>query len=371
MKLECSTSELVEAVTRVSKAASPRSTLPVIEGMLMRAGRNGLYLCCYNLDMGITKNIDARVDEDGQVVVPLRFCDIVRHMPGDRVTIECNEKLIVSISSGDTVFEIVGMPTLEFPELPVVDDEHSFSVPENRLRTMITQTAHAISTRQERPIYTGALFEVESDTLRVITLDGYRVAVRTEEISSLETYDFIVPGRTLTEIGRLLRDCDEKAEIGVAKHNIVFIIDGYNVISRLMIGNFINYRTAFDFSTGMELSVKTSDILAGMERMAIVNTETNKSPVRCVFGGGKIRLQCETSVGRADSTVLCAADFEPVEIGFNNKYMMDAFRAADTDEVKIIISAANKTIRVLPPEGESFMFLLMPVVLNAARKSAE
>ena len=363
MKLDCLTAELVEALTHLSKAASPKSALPVIEGILMRAGRHGLYLCCYNLDMGITKTIDANVIEEGSVVVPLRFCDIIRHMPAGRVTIECNEKLVVNIRCEDTDFDIVGMPSLEFPELPVVDGDHNITIAEGKLRSMITQTAHAISTKQDRPIYTGALFEVEQSLLRIITLDGYRVAVRTEDAVNDDQYEFIVPGKTLAEIGRLLSDNDENVEICVAKHNIVFMINGYSVISRLMTGTFINYRTAFDLSTGKEMTVRTSDILKCVERMTLVNSEAQRSPVRCTFGDNRIRMRCETALGRADDTIRCAGDFEEVEIGFNNKYILDAFRAADTDEVRVVINNGNKAVRILPPEGEHFMFLLMPVML--------
>jgi len=361
MKLECAAAELVEALSHVSRAASPKSSLPVIEGIYMKAGRHGLYLCCYNLDMGITKTIDARVEEEGTVVVPLRFCDMVRHMPQGTITITCDEKYVVNIRCGQTDFDIIGMTALDFPDLPVVDGEHNISIEESKLKTMISQTAHAISTRQDRPVYTGALFEIENHAMRVITLDGYRIAVREESIVSPESYDFIVPGKTLGEIGKLLRDGGEMVDICVAKHNIIFLIDGYSVISRLMTGNFINYRTAFDMSIGHELSVKTSDIVKSVERMSLVNSESQKSPVRCSFGNDRIRVRCETPLGRADDTIVCEGDFDSIEVAFNNKYMLDAFRAADTDELRIIIAGGNKAVRILPPEGEHFMFMLMPV----------
>ena len=363
MKIDCNRQDIVDALTNVSRAAAVKSALTVIEGVFMKAGRYGLYLCCYNLDMGISKTVDASVEREGSVVVPKKFIDLVRKMPGDRVTVDCDEKLIVTISSGLAKYQINGMPSIDFPELPVVDGEHSISLSEAKLRSMISQTSHAISTRQEKPVYTGALFDVEKDTLHVVTLDGFRVAVRNESIMSLEEYQFIVPGKTLNEIKNLLSDSDDIAELSVAKHNIIFMINGYNIISRLMSGSFLNYRSAFKAENAMVARVKTSELSACADRISLLISESQKSPVHCFFDINSIRLVCSTQIGKADDEIDCDCDCEKLEIGLNGKYLLDAVKAADTDVLRILFKDARTPIQILPPDGDSFMFLLMPVML--------
>ncbi|MBQ4313468.1 MAG: DNA polymerase III subunit beta [Clostridia bacterium] len=355
----------MEALANVSRAAAPKSTLNIIEGIFMRAGRKGLYMCCYNLDMGIAKNINANVSHEGSVVMPIRLCEIVRRLPGERVSIEVDEKLRVHIKSDFSEFDIIGMPSIEFPELPTVDSEHSVIIPQGALRTMISQTSFAISSRTDKPVYTGALFEVEGGTMRAVTLDGFRVAVRIEEVKCDGTFNFIVPGKTLNELSKMLGDSDDSVEINVAKHNIIFFIDGYSIISRLMSGQFINYRTAFAVPAGStEVRVKTSTLVAAIERIALVVSEKYKSPVSCTFVPDHIRFVCETAIGRAEDEISCSCPCDKVRIGFNARYMLDAFRAVDTDEIRLLVTNGRTPVQVLPPEGEHFMFLLMPVMLN-------
>lgn len=371
MKIRCNRSELMEALSVVSRAAAAKSPLPVIEGIYLKASQSGLYLCCYNLDMGIAKTISASVSETGSVVLPIRLCDIVRKLPADFVEISCDDKLVTSIKSGASDFSIIGIRADEFPELPTVDSEHSITIEQKRLRSMLTQTAYAISTSDVNPIYKGALFETEPGVMRIVTLDGYRLAIRREEIDQQESYSFVVPGKTLSEVTKVLEESDEEVEINVAKHNIVFYINGYSIISRLLSGEFLDYRTTFTTDYNFEVRIKTSALIAGVERMSLVISESYRSPVRCVFGGDKVKLSCETPIGRADDEISCRSDFADIEIGFNNKYMIDAFRAVDTDEVLLRINTGEKPVQVLPPEGDSFLFLLLPVRLSAKQTPGE
>lgn len=362
MKFECNRSELLEAIVNVSRAASVKSALKVTEGILFRADISGVYVCCYNFDMSISKIVDADISERGSLVMPIRICDIVRRLPGERVSITCND-LMLHIESGPTEFDIEAMPAYEFPEVPTIETEHTFTLPQSKLKTMISQTAHAVSTKQDKPVYTGAMFELHPGEAHMVTLDGFRVAIRIEPTENSNSYEFIVPGKTLSEIGKMLSDKDDIVEIEVASHNIYFCIDGYNIISRLMVGKFVNYK-AFIKEASRKVRVKTSSLVAGVERMSLVISEANRSPVRCVFGNNRIRLSCETPMGRAEDEFPCEADFDDVVIGFNNKYLVDCFRAVDTDEVILSLENGSEPVQVLPPDGNHFIFLLLPIRLN-------
>lgn len=370
MKFECNRSEFLEVLINVSRAAAPKSALAVIEGIFMKATSSGLYLCCYNLDMGIARHVPAHITNTGAAVMPMRFIEMIKKLPGERVVIDCNEKYVVHIESDFSEFDIIAMPSDDFPELPIVEGDYSIEVSESKLRSMITQTTHALSTRPDRPVYTGALFKAGEGILKIVTVDGYRVAVRTEEVGCTARFDFIVPGKTLTDISRMLGDVEDLVEINVAKHNIVFLINGYSVVSRLMSGQFNDYLTLFNTSSSYVFTVKTSDILAGVERMALVISESHRNPVKCVFGGKRIKFSCETPVGRAETELPCSCpEFgKDMLIGFNNRYMVDAFKAVDTDSVRILISGEKLPVIVMPPEGSHFQFLLLPLLLNASEE---
>jgi len=365
MKVTCNRGELLEGLQNTARAAAVKSTMPVIEGILFRAEGSGVYLCGYNLEMGISKSIPAACEEDGSVVLPARVCDMIRRMPEERVEISCDERFVVNINSGETAFSIVGMRPDDFPELPGVDGEKSASVPEGLLKSMIAQTFYAISASDINPVYKGALFEIDDGNFSIITLDGYRLAVRNENISGEGGMRFIVPGKTLQEVRQLLGESDDAVEICAAPSNIILTVGGYNIISRLFTGDFVDYRAVFSREYAYEVRVKTADVAAAVDRVSLVNSESHRAPIKCVFGGGQIRMTCETAVGKADDKIPCECDFEDaVEIGFNSKYMQDAFKNVDCDEIILRILQPDKPVQVLPPEGEHFFFLLLPVRLS-------
>ena len=366
MRFECNRTDFLDALTNCSRASAQRSALAVIEGILMRATGSGLHLCCYNLDMGIAKNIPAHIHRTGAAVMPMRFIDMIRRLPGERVIIDCSEKLVVHIESDLTEFDIIAMPADDFPELPIVESEFSVQIEESKLRSIISQTSHAIYGNADKPIYTGALFEVDSGSLKVTTLDGCRVAIRNETVNSVGSFKFIVPGKSLVDVSRLLTDCQEMAEINVGKHNIVFLINGYSVVSRLLTGKFTDCSMLFNTSGCHTVQVKTSDVLAAVERMALVISESYKSPVRCTFSENNIKFSCETPVGRADSVIPCRSDCSSMTMGINNRFMVDAFKAVDTDEIRLMIVDRMRPMIILPPEGEHYKFLIMPLNLNDA-----
>lgn len=368
MRFECNRTDFLDALINCSRAAAQKSALAVIEGILMRASGNGLHICCYNLDMGIAKNIPAHIHRTGSAVMPMKLIEMIRRLPGERVIIDCSEKLVVHIESDLTEFDIIAMPADDFPELPIVESEFSVQIEESKLRSIISQTSHAIYTNADKPIYTGALFEVDDGSLKVTTLDGCRVAIRNETVNSVGSSKFIVPGKSLTDVSRLLSDSEETAEINVGKHNIVFLINGYSVVSRLLTGKFTDCSMLFNLSGSRTVKVKTADVLAAVERMALVISESYKSPVRCTFSENKIKFSCETPVGRADSVISSVSDDVSMTMGINNRFMVDAFKAVDTDEIRIMIVDRMRPMIILPPEGEHYKFLIMPLNLNDAPK---
>ncbi len=366
MKIKCNRELLSDAISKVSRAVSLRSTIAALEGIYFRTEESSLYICGYNLELGISTKILANVYEEGCVVLSSRlFCEIVRKMPGDELEITCNENLITTIRSSESEYSIIGISPSDFPELPVIESERRISLSQGMLKSMIAQTLFAVSDNDSRPVCTGSLFEISEDKIRVVSVDGFRLAMRTEPITSTFSTSFIVPKKTLEEILRLLEDDEEKrTEICATRRHIEFIVNGCVIISRLIEGEFLDYNNAIPTGNNTEIKVSTRRMIEASERMGLLISDAIKSPVRCVFGNDEISFSCRTAIGSATDRMPAEAPNEPVEIGFNNRYLMDAFRAVSSDEVRLIIGSPVNPVKVLPPEGENFLFLLLPVRLQ-------
>lgn len=366
MKIKCNREMLSDALSKVSRAVAQRSTIAAVEGILLRTEESSLYLCGYNLELGISTKILANVYEEGSVVLSSRlFCEIIRKMPGDEIELSCNENLITTIKSTESEYSIIGISASDFPELPVIESERKISLSQGLLKSMIGQTLFAVSDNDSRPVYTGSLFEINEDKIRIVSVDGFRLAMRTEPVSSTFSTSFIVPKKTLDEIQRLLEDDDEKrAEIFATRRHIEFVINGYNIISRLIEGEFLDYNNAIPTNNNTEVIVKTRRMIEASERMSLLISDAIKSPVRCTFGENAVSFSCRTAIGSAADKFAAEAPNEPIEIGFNNRYLIDAFRVVNTDEVKLMLGSPVSPVKVLPIEGESFLFLLLPVRLQ-------
>ena len=204
--------------------------------------------------------------------------------------------------------------------------------------------------------------KMNGNELKLIAIDGFRLAVRKENIDySGDDISFIVPAKTLSEIMKLMNEDDSTISLGVGKRHIVFEIGSYSVVSRLLEGEFLNYESAIPPKCTTRVKVNTRDMINSIDRASLIISEKYKSPIKCVFADNMIRLSSVTSLGTASDSVSAEIDGDDVEIGFNNKYLTDALRVADTDEVRFKLNGPISPIIILPPDGDSFLFLVLPV----------
>ncbi len=366
MKFQCSRNKLTEAVTNVQRAVSVKTTMPALEGILIKCENNKIHLYGYDLEICITTEIDAAVIEEGSSVIKAKlFSDIIRKLPEDNVIIEVDSKNIVYINSGKVNYKIVGLPAADYPEIPVINSEDNISIDGEILGSMIRQTIYAVAENDVKPTNKGTLFEIGSGIIRMVSLDGYRLAMRTEKISCSTEKTFIVPGKSLIEINRLITDSnDEKTEIIPGTRHIMFRIGSYRVISRLIEGEFINYRGSIPKSHVTELKINTRIFTDTIERMSLMLTDKMKSPIRCTIENNEIKTTCNTPLGQANDSLSVSMTGESIEIGFNNKFLLDALRYCETDEIIMELTGATKAIVIKPTEGDSFLFMLMPMRLS-------
>lgn len=366
MKFTVNKSDITEAVSNIQRAVSTKTSIPALEGILLSATETGLELCAYDLELGITTVIPAFVMEPGKAVLSAKlFSDIVRRTPAETVTVSVDEKNMATLESGYSRFSIIGIPAEEFPELPKLSDSTQISLPGALLKSMIRQTLFAIAESDAKPIHQGSLFSLENGILDVVSVDGYRLAVRREPVDFSEDLSFVVPGKTLSELLKLIKDSEEPVEISAGWRHILFKIDNYTVISSLLEGEFLNYKAAIPPESQTEVVLKTREAIDSVERVSLLITDRLKSPIRCLFDNNEVKLNCTTSMGRASDQLDVEMTGQSVEIGFNNRYLLEALRNTECDEVKVQLGGPLSPMKVVPKEGDSFLFLVLPVRLKS------
>lgn len=367
MKFTCEKNLLNEAVMTALKAASSKSSFPALEGILITTLENSIRLTGFDLDLGIECIIEANIIEKGAIVLNSKmFSEIVRKLPDFNVIVESNEKLLTNIKCDMAEYNIVGIAPDEFPELPKVNTEKTIGLPQNLFKNMIRQTHYAISTSESKPVHTGSLFEIENNRLRIVSVDGFRLALRQEELlQQYDNFSFVVPGKTLSELSKILRDTDEIVNISLAKKHILFEFDNNVIISRLLEGDFLNYRNVLPKDIRIVVKVQTKKLIDSVERASLLINEKIKSPIRCNIDNNDIKITCKTVNGNVFDELQSDNSGGTVEIGFNNRYMLDALKATEQENIRLELNTHLTPIVIKPEEGESFIFLVLPVRLKS------
>lgn len=364
MKISCLRTDLANAVSNVSRAVSTKAAIPALEGVLIKAYDNKLNISGYNLEIGITTDIEATIQSEGEIVVSAKlFLDIVRRLPEEIVMIETDDRMVTYITCGHVDYQIVGMSSVEYPDLPSFEQTDGITVNSKILREMIRQTVYAVSENTAKPIYTGSLFEIENGNFRIVAVDGYRMAIRNENVDSESKTSFVVPGKTQQEVLKLLTDDEENVEIIIGQRHITFKVRNYRVISRLIEGTFLDYNTTIPKEAKTEIVMNTRSIIDAIERMSLLNNDRVQSPVRCIFTDDEIKLSCASAVGKASDVLSVPIIGDSVEIGFNNRYMLDALKNTDTDEIKLILNGPTAPMIIKPVKGDAFLCFVLPMRL--------
>ncbi len=365
MQLTCLKQELSTAANHISRVVSAKSPLPALTGILMTAKGNKLSLYGYDLEIGMTTEIPASVEVAGTAVVDAKlFCDIVRRLPDDRVSITVDERNMCRINSGRSVFSLLSINPDEYPELPTVDNGTSVTFSTEVMQSMVRQTSFAVAEPgNPKPILTGIHFKISEGEINMVAMDGYRIAIRKEAINTSDELAFTVPAKAMGEVMKLISDGNE-ITITTSLRHIVFEVDGYKVISRLLDGEYFDYKRAIPTTFNTNIVGKTDQMLSTIERISQVIVERLKTPITCSFEDGVFQANCMTELGDAHDEIEVDMSGDPVKIGFNSRYLIDALRAAETDEVKINIGSPLSPITIVPTEGDSFIFVVLPVKIR-------
>ena len=296
------------------------------------------------------------------------FGEMIRRLPDGIVTISTDINNNVNVKCGKSEFNFMGISPEDYPEMPVVDGVNNIALPQKILGSMINQTIFAVADNDMRPIYTGTLFDIEGEELTLVSVDGYRLAKRSEKLESakMENCSFVVPGSALADIERICGDSEELVKISVGAKHISFSIGETVVVSRRLEGEFLNYKKSIPDSFKYTVKVDRGEFMSAIDRVALIVSERNTSPVRMSFNDGNIDCLCVTPIGRAEDVCTCEGSGEGLQIGFNDRYLKDALKAAAKEELNICLNSASSPCIITAADGsDNFTYMILPVRLHA------
>ena len=372
MKFSCDKHLIQSAAATAARAASAKSPIPALEGLLIQAGA-GVRLTGYDLKKGIYTTIEAEVERPGSAVLNARlFTEMLRRLPDGIVTVEVDGKNAVKVKCGRSAYDFIAIDAAEYPELPEMDEAEAVSLPQKTLKAMIDETIFAVSTNESRPIHTRSLFEVSEDqTLTVVSVDGYRLALRretVEKITGKPNFSFVVPSAALSEVEKICGESEDTATIVVGSRHVMFKAGDTMLVARRLEGEFLAYRSAIPSEYKIIMVADKRQLLNTIDRVSLIITEKQKSPIRCLFESDNMKIRVNTALGDASDECPMAGDGQELEIGFNNKYMMDALKAAPADNINLCMNSAISPCIITPADGkDNFLYMVLPVRLRAGQ----
>jgi len=368
MKIKCSKSNLMTSINTVIRAVPSKTTMPILECILIDCNSGEIKLTSTNLELGIETIVDGSIIEKGCMAIKAKnLSDIVRNLPDSDIYIEGDGEYKVKISSEKAKFNIPCFSGEDFPELTKVNKDSSITISKMALKDIIRQTIFSISDNDNSKMMTGELFEVSSNVLSVTALDGQRIAIRKLELKG-DNSDMraIVPGKTLGEIRRIIgSDSDDEVNIYFNDKNILFEFDNTRVVSRLIEGSYFKIGNLLSIDLDLCIRINRLDFLACMERTALLIMESDRKPVVLKSGENDdiLSVQVDTNLGSMNEEISIEKDGGEVLIGINNSYIMDVLREVEDETVSIYMKDLRSPMTIKDDEGK-YIYIVMPININ-------
>ena len=367
MKFICEREKLLKAINSVVKGASSKTTMPILEGILIQTNDNEIKLTTYDLEIGIEYVIESEIEEQGSTVVnALMFSEIIRKLPDTQISIVLNENNLLVIECEGSLYKLATMNPEEFPELPKINIENSIQLDQRTLKSMVRKSIFAVSIEENRPIFTGCLFEINENKLNVVAVDGFRLAWTSNFLENKSTnFKAVIPGKTLNEINKILQDSFEHIKIGIAKNQALFEMENCKVVTRILDGEFLNYNSVIPQNWETRIRVNKKDIQECFERISLISAsiaeKEKKYPVKVKIEVGKVTISCTNQTGDAKEELYIETEGKELEAGFNPKYFLDALKVIDDEEIFIDFGTNISPCVIRPIENEDYSYMILPI----------
>ena len=368
MKFVCEKANLIKAINSVVKGVSSKTPMPILEGILIQTNEKEVKLTTYDLELGIEYVIDCEVIEQGNTVVnATMFSEIIRKLPDTDITIFLDDNDLLVIECEGSLYKLATMNPVEFPELPSIAEENSISLEQKTLKDMIAKTIFAVSTETHRPIFTGCLFEIKEGKINVVAIDGYRLGWKSRILEeNVSDFKVVIPGKTLSEVNKIISDSFDKIKISIAKNQALFEMENCKIVTRLLEGEFLDYEKVIPKNWETKVRANKKELQECFERVSLISMSSiekeRKYPVKVSIEIGKIVISCKNQAGDAKEEILLTTEGKNLEVGFNPKYFLDALKAIDDEEVFIEFgsSLSPSIIKSVEDTGD-YVYMILPI----------
>lgn len=363
MIIEINQRTLAKHINIVQKGISSRTTLQILDGILMESDNGRLKLTSTDLEIGIETYLDCNIIEEGSIVVNSRvFGDIIKKLPNTNVNIKVKENN-VNIVCENSEFNIVGNPASEYPELPTIINQNSFNMPKDLFKSAIRQTVFATTQDETRPILTGVLLEIIDGMGTFVALDGYRLALRNILIDSKEDVNIVIPGRVLGELNKILEDNEEEFTITIAPGHVIFNIGDTLVSSRLLEGQFLNYKDIVRKDHKSNVIVNKKSFQDSLERASLLAKEEKANLVKLNLIEDQVIIKSNSEIGNVHEEISSKHNGDLIDIAFNSKYLIDGIKIIDSEEIELYFMGSLNPCIIKPVGDDNYTYLVLPVRL--------
>ncbi len=363
MKIKIRQKELSKHINIAQKGISNRTTLQILDGILLETSREKLKLTGTDLEISIETFVDCDILEEGSVVVNSRlFGDIIKKLPDDDIilTVENNN---INIVCQNSEFNIAGNSGEDYPELPILVKKDSLSIPRDMFKEVIRQTVFATAQDETRPYLTGVLAEVNEDNISFVALDGYRLALKKLTMGSETENKIIIPGRTLQELNKILDDNEDSFSINVSDKHIVFNLGKTIMYSRLLEGQFFNYRDIIRNEHNTSFIVNKDEFRSSLERASLLAKEEKANLVKLSITDNKVIIRSNSEIGNVHEEVEGTQDGEDLNIAFNSRYILEGIKTIESDNIKLNFMGSLNPCIIDGLDDPNYTYLVLPVRL--------
>lgn len=368
MKLKCMKSNLLKGVNIVLKAVPTRTTMAILECILIDASSNKINFTANDMELGIETEIEGDIIEHGIIALDAKiFSEIIRKLPDSEVIIETDSSFKTLITCEKAKFNIVGKSGDDFSYIPYVERKESITMSQFTLKEVIRQTIFSIADNDNNKLMTGELFDINENQLKVVSLDGHRISIRKIELKkSYDAKKVIVPGKTLNEISKILPgSTEEQINLFITDNHIIFEFEQTTVVSRLIEGDYFKIEQMLSSDYETKIKVNKRELLNCIDRATLLVKEGEKKPIIMNIENGSMELKINSFIGSMNEDIDIEKEGKDILIGFNPKFFIDALRVIDEEEVYLYM-VNPKAPCFIKDDNESYVYLILPVNFNTA-----
>lgn len=362
MKFICEKNKLQEAISTAQKAVTGKSTMNILEGILLIAKDDELTLIGSDIDLSIETKIKADILEEGSIVVDSKlFGELIKKLPAAEIQISTLENNSIEIICQKSNAVLKYMNSDEFPKLPKINENMIFSIPQKMLKGMIRGTIFATAQDEIRPILTGVKLEINNNKLNLAALDGLRLALRSENIDNDSTINAVIPGKTLSEVSKIIEDSEETINITFTPNHILFNLGNTKIISRLLEGEFIDYASIIPDEYNLKVIVKKDEFLDCLERASLMSKDGNTNLVKLHIEDDIMVITSDSQLGKAREEMNIIMQGEPLKIAFNARFLIDVFKVMEEEEIVLELTSSVSPCVVKNKDKNNCTYLVLPV----------